>query len=96
MSDIDLPGIKRIVTRGSCGACFYCVREQDDLTCHYNPPQHTYLIVPEPTALQGVQPVLRAFAGFPVVRNDQWCGHFKKMDSQLSDASVTPIPGMVS
>lgn len=63
-------------------ACEFSVKEGQDRVCRYHPPQSTFLAVPgmQPGPLgrpvQGI--AIRPFCGFPIVRDDQWCGQYRK------------------
>lgn len=90
---VDLPALElkpfngtRIVQAvvRACESCHYGVKEQADLVCRRSPPTQTYIALPVmgPPLVRGGPPQqgmkIQAFSGFPIVRNDQWCGEFMR------------------
>src|SRR5215510_3478236 len=72
-----------VPVKKSCRECVFAAMEGGDRVCRRNPPQVTYIMVPEMKAVvtpQGPRQqqvmAIRNFSGFPVVQNEQWCGHF--------------------
>lgn len=88
MDDLDLSTIKSVTfaaRRGSCKDCDFSCLDGADLTCHFDPPQVTHVVVPvPPQAPPGgvVRPgqvqmpaiALQTYTSWPVIRPDQTCG----------------------
>lgn len=67
----------------ACVACKWSAEEKPDLVCRFNPPQVTFMAVPEVVMVQGPKGpqrgqgmAVRPFTAFPVVRPDLWCAQF--------------------
>lgn len=64
-----------------CERCEYVQRvagQEDSGECRRYPPQVTHLIVPVQANLLSKPSVgINGFAGYPIVRLDQWCGEFR-------------------
>lgn len=63
--------------RPGCKACFFVFQEPGDLVCRINPPQVTIVLVPAP-APRVNQLIPQAFAAFPSVKPDMWCGKWAR------------------
>ena len=64
-----------------CVNCRYAARvadSQDQAECRRYPPQVTHLVVPvQANMLTKPSMGINGFAGYPIVRLDQWCGEFQ-------------------
>src|ERR1700733_14862382 len=61
----------------ACACCLYSFKEGNDLVCRINPPQVTFLPVPQMTVVQTPQGprqqqtmAITSFTGFPIMRPD--------------------------
>lgn len=85
---IVLEGLNRLAIRSAakvetaCAQCRFSAKEGKDRVCRFEPPRLSMFMIPimKPpvpglSSQQGLQFVTQT--GFPVVRDDQWCGKFE-------------------
>lgn len=66
--------MSKIIGARSCANCAYSIREQREMTCHFNPPA----VMPIVSAGANGQPVVVAHvASWPPVNGEVWCGHWR-------------------
>ncbi len=90
MSDVQdgsLEGLGRIVlparrVERACSACDLSAKEGNDRVCRARPPTVQMFMVPAMMPGPGGRPQqgmqITSQTGFPVMRDDQWCGEFRR------------------
>jgi hypothetical protein len=80
--DIGLKSIS--IVRKACRTCRFSEMEGKDRVCRLNPPQVTFMAVPVPGTMmtpagprQVTNMEVRAFTGFPIMGNDQFCFQYQ-------------------
>lgn len=88
----DLTGLETAVSRYPslaipklCSNCAYSEMEGKDRVCRFDPPKMSFIPIPIQTQMPGPRgPMMvngievKNVSGFPVVKDDQWCGKWEK------------------
>jgi hypothetical protein len=88
---IDTEGVRK----DTCQSCRWVEYQIDPQnlgsglhTCHWNPPHGGIMAGP-----QGIAP----WAAFPVVKPDQWCGHYsRRIETETSEDGASHVQQSVS